>query len=231
MSNILLQLVGLAIFIVTCIGKIYIRLPEIKVYRLSATFFSNVAMIPPIHSGTCSPGWKFPGAGKYLCRSFLILVLFIAITGQSHGQKRGDISLGMGFPELSSVGIRYQVFPQFRTGICAGWLPGTTFKSGGWNSLVSLSGDLYYHFGRISLFPERRIFYVNTGINFIQEKPINWKENWWNYYVRMGCEIHSTRRYGINIHGGVIYNLNPEKNWARLERFLPAIGANIFYRF
>jgi hypothetical protein len=161
----------------------------------------------------------------------LIFSLIFGIRGQIHGQKKGDISIGLGFPELPNISVRYKVFDQVRTGISFGWIPQTSFESRGWDNLISFSGNVYYHFGRIISYSGMRIFYVNAGINFILEKPYLWDENWWNSYFRIGGEIYSSYHFGVNIDGGFIYNMNPETNWARMNRLMPAFGFNVAYRF
>jgi hypothetical protein len=161
----------------------------------------------------------------------LIFSLLFSVYGQTFGQKKGNVSIGFGFPELPNISVRYKVYGQVRTGLSFGWLPRSSFDFGGWNNLVSFSGDLYYHFGRTTIFSDMRLFYINTGINFILEKPYQWNENWWNSYLRIGGEIFSTYKFGVNIDGGFIYNLNPGKNWAHMNRILPAIGIDILYRF
>jgi hypothetical protein len=167
------------------------------------------------------------------CRICIVLVmaLMFCVDGHTFGQRKGDVSLGFGFPELSNIRVRYKVYDQVRTGLSVGWFPRSSFGFGRWNNLVSFSGDLYYHFGRIIFNPGKRLFYVNTGINCLLEKPYQWNEKWWNSYLRVGGEIYSAYNFGVNIAGGVICNLNPEKNWARMDRILPAFGIDFFYRF
>jgi hypothetical protein len=157
--------------------------------------------------------------------------LIFSVNEQTFGQKNGDISIGFGFPELPNISVRYKVFNQFRTGVSIGWLPRSTFDFGGWNNLVSFSGNLYYHFGRKTSFSDMRLFYVKTGVNFILEKPYHWDANWWNTYLRIGGEIFSAYHFGVNIDGGFICNLNPNTNWAHISRILPAFGVDVLYRF
>jgi hypothetical protein len=161
----------------------------------------------------------------------LIFVLIFGVDRLTFGQKKGDISVGFGFPELPNISVRYKVYKQIRTGASIGWLPRSSFDFGGWNNLTSFSGDLYYHFGRMTSFSEMRLFYVNAGVNFILEKPYQWVENWWNSYLRIGGEIFSAYHFAVNIHGGFIYNLNPETSWAHMNRILPAFGVNVSHRF
>jgi hypothetical protein len=168
---------------------------------------------------------------KFRIGIVLVIALIFCMEGQTSGQKKGDISMGFGFPELSNIRVRYNVYNQVGAGLSLGGFPRSSFVFGNWNNLVSVSGDLYFHFGRINSFTGKRLFYVNSGINFLMEKPYRWDENWWNSYLRTGGEIYSAYNFGVNIAGGFIYNLNAEKNWARMDRILPAFGIDIFYRF
>jgi len=68
-------------------------------------------------------------------------------------------------------------------------------------------------------------------MNCIQQKPFLWKETWWNTTFRIGGEIFSSKKIGVTIDGGVIYNLNPETNWAGMQSLMPAFGTTLLYRF
>jgi hypothetical protein len=161
----------------------------------------------------------------------LILFLLSLVSEPLSGQKKGEISFGMGYPELANLGIKYRIFKQVRTAVTAGWLPRATFKRGGWDDLLSFSGDIYYHFGRTYHYSDLKLFYVRVGLNAIMQKPFLWEETWWNTSWRVGGEIFSSKKIGVTIDGGVIYNLNPESNWAHMDRFMPAFGTTVVYRF
>jgi hypothetical protein len=175
---------------------------------------------------------KFQMSGKIFRIYFLLFFgLIFTLAGQTSGQRKGEIAIGIGIPELSNISVRYQVYRQIQTGLSVGWLPRSTFNFGSWNNLISLSGELFYHFGRKTSISDKRLFYVNVGVNFMQEKPYQWNENWWNSYLRIGGEIFSAYNFGMNIDGGFICNLNPDKNWAHMDHILPALGVDFFYRF
>jgi hypothetical protein len=165
-------------------------------------------------------------------RIYIVLVVGLIFSGGSaaFGQKKGDVSLGMGFPELASISVRYKLFDQVRAGLSTGFLPDMP-RLGKWDNLFSLSGDFYYHFGRFSYSPDKRLFYVKLGMNCILQQPYEWDRAWWNSCFRVGGEIFTTRNFGLNLEGGFICNLNPERNWAHVDRFLPAINVNLFHRF
>gem|GEM_PF-356566 len=162
---------------------------------------------------------------------FLVVALMFMAPGLVSGQKKGEISLGMGYPELANIGVKYRIFGQFRTALSAGGLPKATFNRGRWDNLRSFSGDLYYHFGRTHHYSDLRLFYVKMGLNCIMQKPFLRKETWWNTSFRVGGEIYSSKKIGVTIDGGVIYNLNSETNWAHMESLMPAFGTTLLYRF
>jgi len=169
---------------------------------------------------------------KTLRLNILLLVALLSMVSYPvSGQKKGEISLGMGYPELANLGIKYRLFDQIRTAVTIGWLPEASFNRGGWDDLLSFSGDLYFHFGRTYHYSDLRLFYVRVGLNAIMQKPFPREETWWNSTWRVGGEIYSSKKIGVTIDGGVIYNLNPETNWAHMERLMPAFGTTVVYRF
>ena len=170
--------------------------------------------------------------GKRFRKYFLLLLgLIVTFAGQAARQKKGDVSVGMGLPELSSVRVRYRVYDQFQTGFSIGLLPRSIFDFKNGDKLVSVTGELFYHFGRETMFSDMRLFYFNAGINFIQERPNQWYKNWWNSYLRIGGEIFSASNFGISIDGGFMVNLNQDKNWAQTDWILPSFGVDFYYRF
>lgn len=94
--------------------------------------------------------------------SLILLGLSSIFCNQLFGQEKVNISLGMGIPELLNLGIRYQI-KQVQAGISFGTLPTNT------ESLISVSGDIYYHFGGISELSNRRPWYGRIGLNYLQE--------------------------------------------------------------
>jgi hypothetical protein len=84
-----------------------------------------------------------------------ITVVFIN-TDQLFGQEKVNISVGVGFPEVINLGMRYQI-NQSQIGASIGWWPGNpdAFLFN-WENILSFSGDYYYHFGGSSKFSDLR---------------------------------------------------------------------------
>ena len=70
------------------------------------------------------------------------------------GQKKALISGGIGFAEMINIGVKYQVSQQSQIGLSIGMWPPSDDWLFNWNSLISISGDFYYHIGGSSEFTE-----------------------------------------------------------------------------
>jgi hypothetical protein len=163
----------------------------------------------------------------------LLFSIFLFYGGnQLLGQEKLNISIGMGLPELLNVGVRYQL-EQAQIGISFGSMP---VKD---ESLISVSGDVYYHFGGLSELSNRRPWYGRIGLNYFREETKTFVDK--NIYLnlRIGRDINFSKKIGIDIDAGAFFQLfhdrinkEPSSGWNfDLEiPVLPSLGIGLFYR-
>src|SRR5665647_1387963 len=104
---------------------------------------------------------------KTLTGILLIMALLLCSGRQMSGQEKINVSVGIGFLETLNVGIRYQV-NQTQMGLSIGTWPSKADSRFDWNSLISISGDFYYHFGGYSEFSDLQPWYGRIGLDFIE---------------------------------------------------------------
>lgn len=167
------------------------------------------------------------------CILLTINFLFSHCT-QISGQEKINLSLGLGFPELLNVGIRYQL-EQKQLGIGIGYMPvmSVGFETTD-NKMISVSSDFYYHFGGFSEFSKRRPWYLRSGIIYCNAAGGN-DLLWLN--LRSGRDINLSMKYGLSIDAGIILELFNEERRSDPQLYsdlpsylLPGIGLCIFYR-
>jgi len=155
----------------------------------------------------------------------LIIALILSSGGQMSGQKKANISFGIGFPELINVGIKYQVSDQTKIGFSIGYWPPSKPDWLGYNNLISLSGDFYYHFGGSSDFPGMRPWYGRIGLNIIFDLPSDYHILSEDIFLRTGRDIYFDENNGISLDGGFGVNFYDYTN------LFPAFGICYFHRF
>jgi len=163
--------------------------------------------------------------------SCLVLVFtFLFISGmQLSGQKKVNISGGIGFAETLNIGMRYQVGNQSQIGLSIGIWP----SSGDnwlmdWESFLSISGDFFYHFGDPSKFADMSPWYIRMGLDYIRINGESWDDNNLEFHLRFGRDFYFSEKVGISLDAGVAAFLINESGFTSV---LPAYGASFFVRF
>ena len=160
---------------------------------------------------------------------FVLLFIFLFSYGnQTSGQGKVNISAGIGLPELINFGIRYQ-FRQEQVGICIGTVPLRDEK------LLSISGDLYFHFGEVAELSARRVWYAKVGLNYLSDEFKNSEDRWTYLNLRFGRDINISKNIGFEIDLGTLIQLlhkeiPPSTGWDLNFPILPSFGINIFFR-
>jgi len=132
----------------------------------------------------------------------LLIIIFFSCSIKSFGQEKVNISAGIGLPELLNLGLRYHFLEQAQIGICFGFMP---LKN---ESVISVSGDVYYHFAGLSEFSVRRPWYGRLGLNYLRDE-LNMKIDKFTYFnMRIGREFHISRGSRIEIDAGAIIQLS-----------------------
>jgi len=162
----------------------------------------------------------FPG-------TLLIMICLSIPVRQMSGQEKVNISIGAGYLETLNIGLRYQ-FNQSQIGLSIGTWPSDPGSWFDWNSLVSVSGDFYYHFGGFSEFSDLRPWYGRIGLDYLR---IGWDdgvENDLEPHFRIGRDFYLNRSFGFSLDAGVGFFIINETGFSPV---VPALGTCFFFRF
>jgi hypothetical protein len=171
---------------------------------------------------------------------FLLIITFLFRSGgQIYGQKKVSLSSGFGIPELINVGIQYRI-EQTQIGIGFGYFPPSSSSSDpyailSWGTLISLSGDIYYHFGKLPKSSDLidHPWYVRLGFVYTREELIDKESNLFFLSPRIGRDINFSKRVGIGIDLGInlVHYLSDPSVPYFLSLFgLPGMGIRVFCR-
>ncbi len=152
-----------------------------------------------------------------------VLILFI-LTSIFHfkgfAQDEVSISLGLGLPELFNAAVRYEMAPvKFGAGI------GTAFTG------YALSGDFYYHFGKVSQFSKMPPWYIRANMTYWQLRKVLFVDLGKVVLlgVRVGRDFNITEEIGVSLDGGIIPFSFFSGNKIPFS-FIPSAGINVYYR-
>jgi hypothetical protein len=180
---------------------------------------------------------------RYLLKSsscFLLIIAFLCRSGgQISGQGKVSLSSGLGIPELINVGVQYRI-EQTQIGIGFGYFPPSGSGSDpyailSWGTLMSLSGDFYYHFGKLPKSSDLidHPWYVRLGLAYTREELIDKDSNVFFLSPRIGRDINFSKRVGIGIDLGInlVHYISDPSVPHFLSLFgLPGMGIRVFYR-
>jgi hypothetical protein len=157
----------------------------------------------------------------------LVFVAILLFHNQLSGQEKISISAGVGFSETLNIGMRYQL-NQSQIGLSIGTWPPSGDWLFDWKSLVSLSGDFYYHFGGKSEYSDLSPWYVRIGLDYFR---IGWEsgtEHNLESHLRLGRDLYLSENSGISLDAGLAAFL---KNETGFRQLLPALGICLFFKF
>lgn len=144
---------------------------------------------------------------KALFCILLIIAFSFSSVNQLLGQKKVDISAGIGFPELLNIGMRLQ-HDQKQIGFSIGSFPSED------RSYSAISGNVYYHLAGHSKLSNRRAWYGRGGISYLRDELTMFSKPGWawttkdlNLYLRLGRDINFSPTIGINIDVGASFSL------------------------
>lgn len=167
---------------------------------------------------------------------FLLLIIFLFNSGrQISGQGKVRLSAGLGIPELINIGMQYRI-EKTQIGIGFGYFPSSGSDPSGflyWGTLISLSGDIYYHFGKIPVLTNQRPWYVRLGFAYTIEEQSDKDNLTFFLSPRFGREFNFSDRIGIGLDLGINmahYISDPSVPYFLSLFGLPAMGIKIFYR-
>jgi len=169
-------------------------------------------------------------------RHYLVLFIIVLISNneQVFCQDKINILAGAGLPELLNVGLNIQN-NQTQLGIRIGSWP-TDEK------IISISGDIYYHFAGISRLSPRRLWYVKFGLNYLRDETEIVIDKYIYLNSRIGRDLNISKKIGIAIDAGLIIRLSHQESVKKPEDFwdiwdigpelsvIPSIGIAMFYK-
>ena len=169
---------------------------------------------------------------KLLSNILLIITFLFSHSNQVFGQEKVNLSTGFGIPELLNIGVRYQL-SQVQIGLSVGSIPVPN------ENIISISGDVYYHFGGFSELSNRRLWYVKIGLNYLRDETESVIDKYLYLNTRVGRDFNISNKIGIEIDVGAIFQLDnevirkkPPSGWnIDIEMpVIPSIGIGLFYR-
>jgi hypothetical protein len=173
---------------------------------------------------------KYPGNLLY---NLMLFSIFLFCCGnQSFGQEKVNISAGIGLPQFLNIGVRYQL-KQTQVGIGLGTMP---VKDEG---IVTVSGDISYHFAGSSELSDRRPWYGRIGLNYLRDETRTLVDKYLYLNLGIGRDFNISKKIGIGIGAGAIFQLfhdtkrkEPSSGWGLDINFpvLPGFGIGLFYR-
>lgn len=147
----------------------------------------------------------------------LLLITFAFINvKQLFGQEKIALTAGVGFPELFNIGVRYQ--------------PGQTqigFSIGGVPSFFSISGDLFYHFDRLSKLSGINPWYCKIGLDYWKLNTFHAEGNFLLFNLRLGRDFNLTHKFGIEVDAGANFHSKELLNQSGVS---PSLGIRMFYK-
>ncbi len=162
----------------------------------------------------------------------LLLLSLLLSCGANNlfGQKKVDISAGIGVPEFINICARYQI-SQTQIGFGIGYFPDKD------NSIFSLSGDLFFHFGGVSELSNRHPWHIRSGISFLKIESETVYDNFWLLNLRIGREINFSKKIGVGIDAGpgiLLFHKHEQKQpdsgtWDMAPPVWPSAGISVFY--
>jgi hypothetical protein len=171
---------------------------------------------------------------------FLLIITFLFSSGgQIFGQGKVSLSAGLGIPELINLGIQYRI-EQAQIGIGFGYFPPSGSGSDSlsflaWGTLKSLSGDIYYHFGKLPKSSDLidHPWYIRLGFAYSREERRDKFNSVFFLSPRIGRDINISKRVGIGIDLGInmVHYLSDPTVPYFLSLFgLPGLGIRVFCR-
>jgi len=164
----------------------------------------------------------------------LLIILFFN-ENNLNGQHTLDIVAGIGFPELLSTGVRAQL-NQVQIGFKIGSFPFCE------STFLTLSGEVYYHFGDHPTFTRRKITYVKAALNYFKNENVWEKDVTVLVGTSVGRDIYITHKIGINLDGGLFFKIKDIKmkkelfyssnsvSLPALSWVMPYVAVTLFYR-
>ena len=170
----------------------------------------------------------------------LTTILLVMLGIYCYGQKlpTTDIVAGYGFADAFHVGFKAQVYKKGQLGIYYG----NTLNAGDYK-YSSFGIDHQYHFGKVSEFSQRGVWFLKQGLNYSFENSSYSDEKYLLLLLSVGREFNISSRVGFSMDIGLLRALykketvkDPSKEpWFDLDvndfAVLPNVRVQFFYSF
>ncbi len=167
-------------------------------------------------------------SGKAIRCLIPLMILCSVGGGNIQGVEKPRILMGVGFAETLNAGLKFRTGEKTQMGISVGTWPSPGGYIFDWNSLISLSGDFYYHFGGHAFEQTLPYWYIRSGIDYMRLRFDDDTDNNIEMHIRFGRDFYVSEISGIGLDAGVaVFVLNE----SGLTQVLPAIGINLFFLF
>lgn len=157
-----------------------------------------------------------------------LLILWSVAGDCIRGAENPRFSMGVGFAETINAGVKFPCGVNTQMGLSLGTWPSPNNYIFNWNSMISLSGDFYYHFGRPALEQTLPCWYIRSGIDYMRLRFDSDTDNNMEMHNRFGRDFYISEISGIGLDAGVAVFVMNESG---LTPVLPAIGINVFFLF
>lgn len=175
------------------------------------------------------------GKAKPLFHILLLVTALFGFVHQASAQEKVNATVGIGAPELLNAGVRFQS-NQTQLGLSIGSMP---LSSG--ENIISISSDVYYHFGGFSELSPRRPWYLRIGMSYVRDETRFEIDKFLILSTRFGREFNVSKHIGIEVDLGAMFELFHEETRKRSSSsfidldsessIAPSIGVGLFYRF
>lgn len=136
-----------------------------------------------------------------LSKFILISSVFLLSEDLLFSQKKSEVSVGFGFPDMFNLKFKQGIY--FQPGLSIGYLPVINF--------LTISGDFCYHFPRHSDDKKMNTWYLNNGLTFFRILERWTSERGLIIYARMGRTFNFNNNTGINLDFGISVLLPNDK--------------------
>jgi len=165
-----------------------------------------------------------------LTLKIILLAGFILSDNPVFSQGKFEMSVGVGFPEMINLKIKYG--KDIQIGLCQSLWP--VFHN---VPIGPTAAEIYYHFAGKSKFTEQPTLYLLGGLGYfwLQEGGIyddECKGVPFCFYPRIGQSINFSRRMGFNFEAGAFipfYN-TPHNSIKEIYHIYPSISISLFLR-
>jgi hypothetical protein len=171
---------------------------------------------------------------KAIFKFFWIFIIIISpdVNNQCYAQNLFDASAGIGVLELLNAGVRYQLNRDIQIGLKLGTFPTSD------ESIISISGNVYYHFAGSSKLSNQPPWYGKIGINYLKGESDKILEKYLFFDLLLGRDINLTKRLGIKIDVGCGFQvikkfeqkIHSDLNFNFDIPFIPCMGIEVFGR-